>query len=81
MPGNRLFGMRAAPATPGPPAVSLFTRPFLFLSLATTLFYLSFYLLLPVMPLYVASLGGSSAQIGLVIGYFAAMAMLLRPPA
>lgn len=32
------------------------------------------------MPLYVASLGGTSSQIGLIIGLFAAMAMLMRPP-
>jgi MFS family permease len=57
------------------------TRPFFFICLATGCFYLSFYLILPVMPLYVASLGGTPTEIGLIIGYFAAMAMLLRPPA
>ena len=60
---------------------SLFTRPFLFICLATGCFYLSFYFILPVMPLYVASLGGTSSQIGLIIGLFATMAMLMRPPA
>ena len=59
---------------------SLLTRPFLFICLATGLFYLSFYLLLPVMPLYVAGLGGTSTQIGLIIGLFALTAMVLRPP-
>jgi MFS family permease len=59
---------------------SLLTRPFLFICLATGCFYLSFYFILPVMPLYVASLGGTSAQIGLIIGLFAATAMLMRPP-
>lgn len=63
-----------------PAAPTLFTRPFGLICLATGFFYLSFYLILPVMPLYVASLGGSSAQIGLIIGYFATMAMLMRPP-
>jgi len=62
-------------------APALLTRPFLFICLATGFFYLSFYLILPVMPLYVASLGGTSSQIGLIIGLFAAMAMLMRPPA
>ncbi len=62
-------------------ARALLTRPFLFICLATGFFYLSFYLILPVMPLYVASLGGTSSQIGLIIGLFAAMAMLMRPPA
>jgi MFS family permease len=66
-----------AAAKPAP----LLSRSFLYICLATTCFYLSFYLILPVMPLYVASLGGTSTQIGLIIGYFAAMAMLMRPPA
>jgi len=60
---------------------ALLTRPFLFICLATGFFYLSFYLILPVMPLYVAGLGGTSSQIGLIIGLFAAMAMFMRPPA
>jgi MFS family permease len=64
--------------TSAPP---LFTRPFVFICLATGCFYLSFYLILPVMPLYVASLGGTPTELGLIIGNFAAMAMLLRPPA
>jgi MFS family permease len=54
---------------------------FPFICLATGCFYLSFYFILPVMPLYVASLGGTSSQIGLIIGLFATMAMLMRPPA
>jgi MFS family permease len=65
----------------GPSAPALLTRPFLFICLATGFFYLSFYLILPVMPLYVANLGGTSSQIGLIIGLFAAMAMVMRPPA
>ena len=59
----------------------LFTRPFVLTCLGTFFFYLSFCLILPVMPLYVADLGGSSTQIGLIIGCFAFMAMLFRPPA
>lgn len=65
----------------GSAAPALLTRPFLCICLATGFFYLSFYLILPVMPLYVSSLGGTSSQIGLIIGLFAAMAMLMRPPA
>ncbi|HEX7513156.1 MAG TPA: MFS transporter [Candidatus Methylomirabilis sp.] len=65
-------------ATSGP-AAPLFTRPFVLICLATGFFYLSFYLILPVMPLYVASLGGSSTQIGLIIGLFAFVAMFMRP--
>jgi MFS family permease len=59
----------------------LFTRPFVVTCLATFFFYLSFYLILPVMPLYVAGMGGTSTQLGLIIGLFAFMAMILRPPA
>jgi MFS family permease len=58
----------------------LLSRDFVLICLATGFFYLSFYLILPVMPLYVAALGGTSAQIGLIIGLFAFMAMILRPP-
>jgi len=71
-------GPESAPASTAP---SLFSRSFLFICLATGCFYLSFYFILPVMPLYVASLGGTSSQIGLIIGLFATMAMLMRPPA
>ena len=78
---SALAGESGPGQVPEAAAPPLFTRPFLFICLATGCFYLSFYLILPVMPLYVASLGGTSTQIGLIIGYFAAMAMLLRPPA
>lgn len=74
-------GAADAGADAGSAVPALLTRPFLFICLATGLFYLSFYLILPVMPLYVAGLGGTSSQIGLIIGLFAAMAMFMRPPA
>jgi MFS family permease len=61
------------------PAAPLFSRSFVLICLATGFFYLSFYLILPVMPLYVASLGGTSTQIGLIIGLFAFVAMFMRP--
>ena len=64
-----------------PADVPLFTRPFVVTCLATFFFYLSFYLILPVMPLYVSAMGGTSFQIGLIIGLFSFMAMVLRPPA
>ena len=74
-------GAADADGDAGSAAPALLTRPFLFICLATGFFYLSFYLILPVMPLYVAGLGGTSSQIGLIIGLFAAMAMVMRPPA
>ena len=58
----------------------LFTRSFAVICLATFFFYLSFYLILPVMPLYVSAMGGTPFQIGLIIGLFSFMAMVLRPP-
>jgi MFS family permease len=64
---------------PGDPP--LLTRAFVVICLATLFFYLSFYLILPVMPLYVTSLGGTPIQLGLIIGLFASVAMLVRPPA
>jgi MFS family permease len=73
-------GVAGPASVVGSAAPPLLTRPFLFICLATGCFYLSFYFILPVMPLYVASLGGTSSQIGLIIGLFAAMAMLMRPP-
>lgn len=64
-----------------PAEARLFARPFVIICLATFFFYLSFYLILPVMPLYVAGMGGTPTQLGLIIGLFAFMAMVLRPPA
>jgi MFS family permease len=72
-------GRRDDPKMPADPPLA--TRPFVLICLATLFFYLSFYLILPVMPLYVASLGGTPIQLGLIIGLFSAMAMVVRPPA
>ena len=63
-----------------PVAPPLFTRSFIIICLATFFFYLSFCLILPVMPLYLAGMGGTSLQIGLMTGFFSFMAMVLRPP-
>jgi MFS family permease len=65
----------AAPAT----APRLLTGPFVRLWIGTFLFYLSFYLLLPVTPLYAAHLGGRESEIGYIIGVFALTAMVLKP--
>jgi MFS family permease len=48
---------------------------------STFLFYLSFQMLLPIVPLYTTALGGRESQIGVVMGIFAFAAMLLRPVA
>lgn len=77
----RLDGGRSRDERPSLAAdAPLFTRPFVLTCLATFFFYLSFCFILPVMPLYVADLGGTPAQLGLIIGGFAFTAMLLRPP-
>ena len=39
----------------------------------------SFYILLPVLPSYVLSIGGSESRVGLIIGAFALSALLFRP--
>jgi MFS family permease len=56
-------------------------RAFAVLWVATFLFYLGFQMLLPVMPLQAASLGGGEAHVGFIVGIFAFAAMLLRPVA
>ena len=83
-PGRSTDGKEGDAGHTGPSAVAdvpLFTRAFVVTCLAAFFFYLSFYLILPVMPLYVAAMGGTSVQIGLIIGLFAFTAMILRPPA
>lgn len=52
---------------------------FLLLWSGSFAFYLSFYLLLPVLPLYARMLGISEDQIGLIIGSFAASSMVMKP--
>ncbi len=42
-------------------------------------FYLSFYLLLPALPLYARTLGIAEGQIGLIIGFFAVSSMVMKP--
>ncbi|XID92180.1 MFS transporter [Paenibacillaceae bacterium WGS1546] len=57
----------------------LWTRSFIQLNLVMMLLCVAFYLLLPALPLYIRSLGGSEAQIGLIIGLFTISSMLVRP--
>jgi MFS family permease len=44
-------------------------------------FYLSFYLLLPTLPLYARDLGIPESRIGLIIGFFALSSMIVKPVA
>jgi MFS family permease len=56
-------------------------RPFVLLWCSTLGFYLGFQILLPVMPIFAARLGGREDEVGLIIGVFALSAMVLRPVA
>jgi MFS family permease len=46
---------------------------------ATFTFFISFYILLPTIPLYAVTLGATQAQVGLVIGLLEAASVLARP--
>ena len=81
---------REPPAPGGPPALPaavpraappppLFTRHFRLLCVAAFFQMFSFQLLLPVMPLYLLEIGGSEAQVGLILGTTAGAALLFRP--
>jgi MFS family permease len=59
-----------------PPIAS---RPFALLWGGAFLFYLSFYLLLPALPLYARDLGIPESRIGLIIGFFALSSMVVKP--
>lgn len=47
----------------------------------TFIFFLSFYLLLPALPLYARTLGIPESQIGFIIGLFAVSSMVVKPVA
>ncbi|MEM9540165.1 MAG: MFS transporter [Cyanobacteria bacterium P01_E01_bin.42] len=53
-------------------------RNFLFLFLAGLCFWVSLTVLLPTLPLYIESLGGTQQQVGLVMGSFAIGLLLVR---
>ncbi|MGL5512011.1 MAG: MFS transporter, partial [Sporomusa sp.] len=58
---------------------SLFSKNFIFVCLAGFLYFGSFYLLLPTLPQFVAHLGGTTSQIGIVVGLFTLSSVVLRP--
>lgn len=57
----------------------LWTQPFILLSLSNFFVFLGFQMLLPTVPLFVSEHGGSSTQVGLVIGLLTLSAVLIRP--
>lgn len=61
------------------PATRVWTPAFAVLWVATFLIFLSFYLSLPVLPLYALREGVPESAIGLIIGVFALTAMVFKP--
>jgi len=57
----------------------LWTKSFILLTVGTLFLFTAFYMLLPTLPLYIRQLGGTEAQIGLVIGAFSLSAVIFRP--
>lgn len=73
--GGRPDGADLVSAAP----TRLATRRFLLLWTAAFAFFLSFYLLLPTLPLYARALGIPESQIGFIIGCFALSSMAAKP--
>jgi MFS family permease len=57
----------------------VFIKDFVYTSVASFSFFSSFYLLLPIIPLFVVHLGGSPAEVGLALGIFPIASILARP--
>ena len=57
----------------------LYTRNMLILLTSICLFFSSFYLLLPTLPLYVQGMGGDQSHVGIIIGVFTLSSVLFRP--
>jgi predicted MFS family arabinose efflux permease len=58
----------------------LWTRNFAFIGIANLIMAISFYFLLPTLPLYLKEkLGATSSQIGLVLAFYTIAALLIRP--
>ncbi len=55
------------------------TRPFVFLWLATFFHFASFFLLMPVIPLYVQGMRASAAEVGIAVAAFTLSSLSLRP--
>jgi MFS family permease len=59
--------------------MSLYTKNLIILLISICLFFSSFYLLLPTLPLYVQHIGGDQKDVGIIIGIFTLSSVLCRP--
>lgn len=57
----------------------LWTKDFILITIISLFTFLGFQMLLPTLPVYAKSLGGTDAHAGLVIGIFTFSAVLIRP--
>src|SRR3972149_6222518 len=57
----------------------LYTLQFGLLCATTFGFAMSFQLLLPTLPLFALQVGGTEAEVGLIMGFFTATALAVRP--
>jgi MFS family permease len=58
---------------------SFWTRDYILISIASLFITMGFQMLLPVLPVFSAKLGGSDSWAGLVVGIFTISAVLMRP--
>ncbi len=69
-----------APVTEPPPGrPPLFTRDYVLTTVGTFSFFASFMYLLSVLPDYIDEIGGAEWQVGLVVGAFGLLPLLIRP--
>lgn len=57
----------------------IWTKSFIQMTLAMLILFTGFYLLLPTMPLFIKSIGGTESQVGLAVGIFTLAAVVFRP--
>lgn len=57
----------------------LWTKEFVALILANLCMFLGFQMLIPTLPVYVKEIGGTSSNIGFVVGMFTVAALFVRP--
>lgn len=77
---SRAFIGTQGPVTPAGPGDRLVTGRFVIITLSALCYFISFAMLLPTLPLYVEEvLGGSSLEVGIVVGAFGVSAAIIRP--